>query len=364
MVEVDDTGLYCPRGGFYIDPWRPAEQAIITHAHADHARPGSSRYWAARSSESALRLRLGHDIALTPLEYGERIVFGDVTVSLHPAGHVLGSAQVRLEADGQVWVVTGDYKRDRDPSCEPFEPVSCDVLVTEATFGLPVYRWPDPRVLRRDLLSWWRNYPQGPSILFCYAFGKTQRILAELSLALEEEREADVDPAASPPAASRVTSERPAPSPGTDFRQAAPLPVMLHGASVHLTEAYRNAGVEMLPTVPASDVPRSDPCSGRLIIAPPSAHRSPWMKRFPRPQTAFASGWMQIRGNRRRRGYERGFVVSDHIDWSSLIRTIRESGAHTIYVTHGQGSPLVRYIREELGLNAWELSTLYEGESE
>ena len=357
MLEVDDTGLYCPRGGFYIDPWRPARRAIITHAHADHARPGSDEYWATRSSEAVLRLRLGDDTVLHTLEYGERVQFSDVTVSLHPAGHVLGSAQVRLELDGEVWVVTGDYKRDPDPSCEPFEVVPCDVLVSEATFGLPVYRWPDPCALRRDLLQWWQGYTEGPSILFCYAFGKTQRILAELALAMEEAKDCKVDvyPTASPSNDEAVPA----------FSSPAEIPpVMLHGASVHLTAAYRDAGITMLPTVPASEIPRADPCNGRLVIAPPSAHRSPWMKRFRQPQTAFASGWMQIRGNRRRRGYERGFVVSDHVDWSSLIETIRDSGAHTVYVTHGQGGPIVRYLREEMGLRAGELSTLYEGESE
>ena len=248
-------------------------------------------------------------------------------MSFHSAGHVLGSAQIRLEADGEVWVVSGDYKRDADPSCEPFEPVPCDVLITEATFGLPIYRWQPGSDVAEDIRAWWQGDRERPSLLFCYAFGKAQRLLAELhAIGVEEE-------------------------------------VLLHGAVETVTRHYREAAVAMTPSRPVSDLPRSDNLAGRLVLAPPSAHRSSWMRRFRSPQTGFASGWMAVRGARRRRGYERGFVLSDHADWTGLLQTVRQSGARKVYVTHGQSDVLARYLREVEGIDAEPLETLFEGEA-
>jgi putative mRNA 3-end processing factor len=249
-------------------------------------------------------------------------------VSFHSAGHVLGSAQIRLESDGHVWVVSGDYKRDHDPSCESFETVPCDVLITEATFGMPIYRWSSGAEVARLIRDWWQGDRSRPTLLFCYAFGKAQRLLAELkAIGVEEE-------------------------------------VLLHGAVETVTRHYRDAQVPMTPSRPVSDYPRKDPLNGRLILAPPSAHRSSWMRRFKSPQTGFASGWMAVRGARQRRGYERGFVLSDHADWPGLIRTVRESGAKKVYVTHGQSDVLARYLRECEGIDAEPLETLFEGEQD
>lgn len=316
LLELTPQGLYCPAAQAWIDPWRPVPRALITHAHADHARPGCGEYWAIGSSEAILRKRLGERIHLLPLAYGQVHRIGDARVSFHSAGHVLGSAQIRLEAAGESWLVSGDYKRCPDPSCAPFEPVPADVFITEATFGLPLYRWRPGAEVAADIRRWWQAAPERPSLLFAYAFGKAQRILAELhAIGVDEE-------------------------------------VLLHGAVESLMPAYREAGVAMVPTRPVSAVPRGDSLAGRLVLAPPSAHRSAWMRRFPSPQTAFVSGWMAVRGARRRRGTERGFVLSDHADWPGLLRSVRDSGARQIYVTHGSAAPLARYLREVEGLAA------------
>jgi putative mRNA 3-end processing factor len=325
LLELTPQGLYCRAAGAWIDPWRPVPRAVITHAHADHARPGCGEYWAIGASETILRQRLGASINLIPVAYGQLHRIGDARVSFHSAGHVLGSAQIRLEAGGESWLVSGDYKRCADPSCTPFEPAPADVFISEATFGLPIYRWQSGAAVAREILAWWQAAPERPSILFAYAFGKAQRLLAEL-------------------AAIGVGQ---AGQPGGEGNE-----ILLHGAVEALMPAYREAAVPLPPTRPASAIGKGDSLAGRLVIAPPSAHRSPWMTRFKLPQTAFVSGWMAVRGARRRRGYERGFVLSDHADWPGLIRSVMGSGARQVYVTHGNSHGLARYLREVEGISA------------
>ena len=326
LITVTDKGLYCPQADFHIDPWQPVARAVITHAHGDHARSGSEQYFAAGEGAGVLRHRLGRDLPLQTLAYGEVFRIGPAVLSLHPAGHVLGSAQVRIEIDGRTWVVTGDYKRTPDPTCAPFTPVRCDVLISEATFALPCYSWPDTRDVVEEIYRWWQaNREQGiASVLFAYAFGKAQRVLAEL-LAFSDE------------------------------------PVYGHGAVLPLVEEYRRAGISMLPTLPVEKTKKAD-YAGALIIAPPSAAGSTWMRRFGDASTGFCSGWMRIRGARRRRGYDRGFVLSDHADWPGLLQTIADSGARKVLLTHGYSDALVRYLREQ-GVDADALRTAY-GEEE
>jgi putative mRNA 3-end processing factor len=329
LITVTDRGLYCPAGGFHVDPWRPVPVAVVTHAHADHARVGSALYHAAASGVGLLRRRLGDEATLIGHAFGEPFRLGDATVSLHPAGHVLGSAQVRIEAEGQVWVISGDYKRERDGSAEPFEVVPCDVFITEATFALPVYRWPSTEAVVAEMVDWWRvNRAAGrPSVVFAYALGKAQRILAALAPHAEGE-------------------------------------VLVHGAVDALLAPYREAGVALPPTRPVGPPVRGERFSGDFIVAPPSAFGSPWMRRFGDAATAFASGWMRVRGNRRRRGVERGFVMSDHADWPGLLRTIEETGAKRVLATHGYSDTLARFLTECHGIDAAPLTTLYEGESD
>ncbi|HUP91532.1 MAG TPA: ligase-associated DNA damage response exonuclease [Solimonas sp.] len=326
LVVPAPEGLYCPAGDFFIDPWLPVPRAVITHAHGDHAQAGSGRYWCSREAAPLLRARLGREAQIVPLAYGQAADFGAARVSLHPAGHVLGSAQVRIEAQGSVWVVSGDYKREADPSCAPFEPQACEVFVTEATFALPVYRWPEPAMVAREIHDWWMaNRAAGEaSVLFCYALGKAQRVLAELA---------------------QLSGET----------------VYVHGAIYPLTEIYRAAGVRMLPALPVAQQPSGFDFRGQLVLAPPGAGGTPWMKRFRPFRTGFASGWMRIRGNRRRRGYDRGFVLSDHADWPSLLRTIGETGARRVRVMHGHADALVLWLRSQ-GLEADEIKTAFQGE--
>ena len=329
LLELTPQGLYCKAAGAWIDPWRPVPRALITHAHADHARPGCGEYWATGASEGILRQRLGTNINLIPIEYGDLHRIGEARVSFHSAGHVLGSAQIRLEAGSESWLVSGDYKRDADPSCAPFEPVTADVFITEATFGLPIYRWSPGSAVAAEILKWWQGAPERASILFCYAFGKAQRVLAELAAL-------GVGAAGHPGAAGNE--------------------ILLHGAVETLMEPYRQAGIALPPTLPVSALERRADLAGRLVIAPPSAHRSDWMKRFKEPQTAFVSGWMAVRGARRRRGYERGFVLSDHADWNGLLQSVRGSAARQVYVTHGSSDVLARYLREIEGISAEPLT--------
>jgi putative mRNA 3-end processing factor len=332
LVVLRPEGLYCPPGDFYIDPWRPVDRAVITHAHGDHARPGHAHYLAAAPGEGVLRTRLG-PIALQTLAYGETIAHHGVRLSLHPAGHVLGSAQVRLEHRGRVWVASGDYKvmtgghGEIDPTCPPFEPIRCDVFITESTFGLPIYRWQPQREIFAGIDDGWRaNAASGrASVLFCYAFGKAQRILAGV--------DADIGP------------------------------IFCHGAVEPLNRAYREAGVRLPPTTPVSEVTDRSLFARGLVLAPPSAAGSPWMKRFGEYGDAFASGWMQLRGARRRRALDRGFVLSDHADWPGLHAAIAATGAARVIVTHGQVPVMVRWLCEN-GLDAEAFETEFGDEGD
>lgn len=324
LIQATDRGLYCPAGDFHIDPWRPVDRAVITHAHADHARRGHGSYLAVRDALPVLRARLG-DVALQTVSYGEPVTLNGVRVSLHPAGHVLGSAQVRVEHRGEVWVVSGDYKLEPDPTCAPFESVRCHAFVTESTFGLPVFQWEPSADVLAAITRWWAdNASRGrASVLFAYAFGKAQRVLAGL---------------------------------------VAPVgPIVCHGAVEVLNAAYRAGGVTLPGTRRAAEVPDGQTLRNALVLAPPAAQGSAWLRRFGDYSDAFASGWMQLRGARRRRGVDRGFVLSDHADWPGLSGAIRESGASRVYVTHGYVSVMVRWL-EHLGYDARPMRSEYSGE--
>lgn len=311
LIVVRPEGLYCPQGDFHIDPWRPVARAVVTHGHGDHARAEMGEYHSTVEGLPILHWRLGEQ-NYQAHAYGEAFALGDARVSLHPAGHVLGSAQVRIEVDGRVWVVSGDYKRQADPTCAAFEVVPCEVFVTESTFALPIYRWPETVEVIGDIIEWReRCATRGEAaVLFCYALGKAQRLLAELA--------------------------------SLDDR-----PVALHGAIASGVEVYRQAGIAMAPTrLVSEDTPRHD-YAGELILAPPSAMGSAWMRRFKHAQTGFASGWMRIRGNRRRRNVDRGFVLSDHADWPGLLATVRATGARRVIAHHGRSEALLRTLAEQ-----------------
>ena len=328
LLRTTDRGLYCEAGDFFIDPWQPVDKALITHAHGDHARWGSRTYLCAEESERVLNTRL-FNAAITTRKWGESFQSNGVNISFHPAGHILGSAQIRVEYRGEVWVVSGDYKTEPDPTCTPFEPVRCNVFITESTFGLPIYRWSRQSETFADMASWWKSNREAgkASIVFAYALGKAQRVLAGLAALAEG-----------------------------DF--------YTHGAVERLNRDYRDGGVSLPPTTYAGSVAaRGHDWAGALIVAPPSAGGSTWLRRFGAASTAFASGWMRVRGARRRRSVDRGFVLSDHVDWPALMSAIEETGAERILVTHGYRDPVVRALREK-GLQADSLASRWEGEGD
>jgi putative mRNA 3-end processing factor len=324
LITVNAEGLFCAPGRFYVDPWSPVDRAVITHGHSDHASVGHAHYLVARDGEHITRRRVG-DASIQTLAYGESLYVNGVRVSLHPAGHVLGSSQVRLEYGGELWVVSGDYKLQPDPTCAAFEPVRCQTFITESTFGLPIYRWRDPRELFDDVTRWWReNQAAGrASVMYAYSLGKAQRILASVDAAVG--------------------------------------PIYCHGAVEVMNDAYRASGVALPPTQRASAQPRGHRFHDALIVAPPSAQGTPWTRRFGEQADAFASGWMQIRGVRRRKALDRGFPISDHADWPGLLNAIAATGAERVIVTHGYSDPLVRWLNEH-GVHTERVATRFKGE--
>jgi putative mRNA 3-end processing factor len=325
--EVRPEGLYCQWGDFYVDASRPVNQCIVTHAHGDHARWGHKHYIATLDSVPILHHRLGANLSIQGLEYGQKLKIGQCWVSLHPAGHIFGSAQIRIESREGIYVISGDYKRAQDPTSLPYEGIPCDVFVTESTFALPIYHWEDPTEIARKIYHWWQNNSaeDHPSVLFCYALGKAQRILSTLRSFTEQ-------------------------------------PIYVHGAILPIASIYAEKKIPMLPFLPIGEKKEGKNFAKELILAPPSAAGTPWLKRFPTFRTASASGWMQVRGTRRRKGMDQGFVLSDHADWEGLLQTIEESQAKIVLTAHGSSDVLARYLRETKGLDARELKGLESSE--
>jgi putative mRNA 3-end processing factor len=324
LLEFTDKGIYCPLADIYIDPWKPVKRAIITHAHSDHAIYGNQYYLAHHHSSPILKLRLGQDIQLETLSYKEPIFVNGVRISLHPAGHILGSSQVRMEYQGEVWVVSGDYKTESDHVCPAFEPVKCHTFITESTFGLPIFKWKKQEEIFNEINQWWKeNKEQGKaSILFGYALGKAQRIITNIDRSIGK--------------------------------------IFAHGSVYNVHQSLIDTGIE-LPHIERVLIENKLDYSGSLILAPPSATNSPWLKKFKPYSTANASGWMNLRGAKRRKTVDRGFILSDHADWSGLIEAIKATEANRIYVTHGYKSSFAKYLNEQ-GYEAHEVDTLWEGE--
>ncbi|WP_432816763.1 ligase-associated DNA damage response exonuclease [Sulfitobacter sp. JB4-11] len=325
VLSFTEKGIYCAAGDFHIDPWRPVARALITHGHADHARWGMGSYLATHAALPVMRHRLGA-INAEGIEFGEVRQIGDARVSFHPAGHVPGSAQIRVEVDGEVWVASGDYKVIDDGLSEAFEPLKCHHFITESTFGLPVFRWADQKDVAAELNGWWaRCAAQGKTaFLGAYALGKAQRLMTML--------DADIGP------------------------------ILTHTAVENTNKVLRDQGLALPQTVLANAELNPKDHPGALVIAPPSALGSKWAKKFGAQESAFASGWMALRGVRRRRAGDRGFVISDHADWRGLLWAIRETGAENIYVTHGYTDVFTRYLNDA-GWNAQVVPTQFEGEN-
>lgn len=325
VLTFTPEGIYCPAGDFYIDPWRRVDRALITHGHSDHARWGMGRYLATHDALPVIRHRLG-EIEADGIAYGEQRRIGGATVSFHPAGHVPGSAQIRVEVGGEVWVASGDYKTIDDGLSTPYEPIRCHHFITESTFGLPVFRWEPQEVVATQLNDWWRSCAQAgkTAVLGAYSLGKAQRLMSML-----------------------------APEIG---------PILCHAAVENTNAVMRDQGIALPATVLADKDVNAKTHPGAMVIAPPSALGSAWSKRFGPQESGFASGWMAMRGVRRRRAGDRGFVISDHADWSGLLWAIEQTGAENIYVTHGYTDVFTRYLNEK-GWNARVVPTQFEGEN-
>jgi putative mRNA 3-end processing factor len=326
LLVRTDRGLYCRAGDFYVDPWQPVPRAVVTHAHGDHLTSGCDAYLVAEPGQALVRARVPAGLVDTAA-YGETRTIGGVTISLHPAGHILGSAQVRVEYRGEVWVVSGDYKTVPDPTCAAYEAVPAHVFITECTFGLPIYRWPPESVVRDDVLAWQAaNRSAGrASVLFAYPLGKSQRMLALLR----------------------------------EFSG----PIWTHGAVESMTALYRAAGIELPVTTPIQTAPQRTDWSDGFVLGPPSAQSSAWLRRFGEQSLAFASGWMLVRGARRRRNLDRGFALSDHVDWPALLAAIEATGASRVFATHGFTHELAHYLNEH-GMAAGTIATHWEGEED
>lgn len=311
ILTTRKEGLYCEAGDFYIDPRGKVDRAVITHAHSDHARSGHRSYLCSSSTKPLLEVRIGTNSVIESLPFGKAQTIGDAQVSFHPAGHILGSAQIRIEVKGRVWVVSGDYKPQPDKTSEDFELIPCHGFISECTFGLPVYRWVPEEDIHNEINQWWsinKELGQG-SLLFAYSLGKAQRVLAGLDPGIGQ--------------------------------------VYAHSAVHSFLGHYRNAGIS-LPDVKRVDGVKD--FAGAMIIAPPAVEDSSWTKKFRKTKRGFASGWMAIRGPRRRKNIDRGFVLSDHADWNGLIDVITGTGAEVVKVTHGNGDALSRYLKE-CGIN-------------
>lgn len=326
LIQFTDKGLYCAQGDFYIDPWRAVDKAVITHAHSDHAKWGSKNYLCHHFTKPLLQLRLGNN-NYESIGWDEPIFINGVQLSLHPAGHIIGSSQVRVEYKGEVWVISGDYKTEDDGISGKFEPIKCNTFITESTFGLPIYNWKPQHEIYTNIQQWIvkNQLQQKSSVLIAYSLGKAQRVLE---------------------AASAVSNN-----------------IYVHGAIWNTQEVLIANGFK-LPTVKkiTPETTKQD-LKSAVIIAPPSADGSAWMKRFNPYATAICSGWMQVRGNSRRNNVDAGFALSDHADWKGLLSAIQQTGAEKVFATHGFQSVLSRYLNEQ-GIEAAEVKTAYGSEEE
>ncbi len=327
LISFTDKGLFCEQGDFYIDPWKPVERAVITHGHSDHAYFGHKHYLCHTDTKPIMRLRLGEN-NYQSLAWNEKINLNGVTLSMHPAGHIIGSSQIRLEYKGEVWVVSGDYKVEDDGLSGKFEALKCNTFITESTFGLPIYEWKPQQEIYNNIITWInKNKENGKtSIILAYSLGKAQRVLQAI----------------------KETTQT----------------IFAHGAIFNMQQTLIEAGWDITPVVRVTPETPKDLLKGSVVIAPPSADGTPWLKKFNPYSVGVCSGWMQVRGNVRRRNVDAGFPLSDHADWNGLVASVKATGAEKVFVTHGFQAAFSRYLNEENITLAAEVKTQYGNEDE
>lgn len=321
FIKLTDKGIYCIPGKFYIDPWQPVELAVISHGHGDHARWGMKKYLCHHYTKPILQHRIGPDIDIRTIGYGEEIVINEVKVSLYPAGHIIGSAQIKMEYKGYIIVFSGDYKTDDDGLSTPFELVKCHEFITESTFGLPIYHWLRPQEYSEQMQAWVQeNQRNGKTSVFIgYSLGKAQRIMNSVEGCAE---------------------------------------IFVHQSIARLNEGIESVGIDLPEYTTLDFHDNVKKCDGQIVVLPPALFDSNLIKKIPNRATAICSGWMQVRGSRRWRSADAGFAISDHADWNGLIDTVKATEAEKVYVTHGQTAVFSKYLNE-IGINAVELKTIF-----
>ncbi len=315
LIKYSNKGLYCEIADIWIDPHKPVKKALITHAHMDHFTLGCEEYISTYETSIILKERIGSEINIKTFDYGKEFKINGINISFHPSGHILGSSQIKFKFAGEAWLITGDFKRQKDDTCREFEKVKTDYLISESTFGLPIFKWKEPQEIAVDISKWVNSTPDKTSILFCYSLGKAQRLLNEINKA--------------------------------NFKNN----IYTHSSIYKMNNCYRKLGINIVSTKKFDKTQNIEELKGSLILLPPGLNKGSYLKNSKDIQTSFASGWMTIRALRKRSGYDKGFAISDHADWGGILKTIKESEAKNVFFHHGDSEALNRYINEKESIN-------------
>ncbi len=321
LIKYTDQGLYCELADIWIDPYKPVKRALITHAHMDHFTFGCNEYISTYETSIILKERIGSEINIKTYDYGKEFKINGINISFHPSGHILGSSQIKFNFAGEKWLITGDFKRQKDDTCQEFEKLKTDYLISESTFGLPIFKWEEPQNTAENIKKWIESSPEKTSILFCYSLGKAQRLLNEITK--------------------------------TDFKSN----IYTHTSIYKMNSCYKKLGIDIFDTNKFDKTQDIDELKGSLVLLPPAIKKGSFTKKFKEIQTSFASGWMSIRALRKRSGYDKGFAISDHADWEAILKTIKESEAKNVFFHHGDSEALVRYLNETNSINVLEFDS-------
>ena len=315
LIKYSDQGLYCELADTWIDPHKPVNRALITHAHMDHFTFGCNEYISTYETSVIIKERIGSEINIKTYDYGKEFKINGINISFHPSGHILGSSQIKFNFGGEIWLITGDFKRQKDETCQEFEKVKTDYLISESTFGLPIFKWEEPQKTAVDISKWVNLSPDKTSILFCYSLGKAQRLLNEINK--------------------------------TNFKNN----IYTHTSIDKINNCYKKLGIDIFETNKFDKTQNIDVYKGSLILLPPALNKGSFLKKFKEIQTGFASGWMSIRALRKRSGYDKGFAISDHADWEAILKTLKETEAKNVFFHHGDSEALIRYLNEKNSIN-------------